>query len=112
MYGFTGYPHVTDTKGRCQLMTLTDYLRVVRKRWRLIVASLVVCVLASSAFVLTSTKKYEATAQIFVSTSGADDTTTDSLAQGNTFVQARVQSYTSVAKSPSVTEQGHHASSA
>ena len=84
-------------------MTLNDYLRVVRKRWRLIVASLVVCVLAGSAYVLTSTKKYEATAQIFVSTSGADTTTTDSLAQGNTFVQARVQSYTSVASSPEVT---------
>lgn len=86
-------------------MTLNDYLRVVRKRWRLIVASLVVCVLASAAFVLTSTKRYEATAQIFVSTSGADDTTTASLAQGNTFVQARVQSYTSVASSPDVTSQ-------
>ena len=86
-------------------MNLTDYLRVARKRWLLIVASLVVCVLASSAFVLTSTKKYEATAQIFVSTSGADDTNTAALAQGNTFVQARVQSYTSVALSPSVTSK-------
>ena len=85
-------------------LSLRDYLRVLRKRWRLIVAVLLVCVLAGAAVLLSSSKKYEATAQIFVSTAGAADTTAADLAQGNTFTQARVQSYTSVANSPSVTE--------
>ena len=85
-------------------MSLRDYIRVLRKRWRLIVAAVIVCLLAGSAYLLTSTKKYEATAQIFVSTAGANDTTAADLAQGNTFTQARVQSYTSVANSQSVTD--------
>src|SRR5450755_4285462 len=64
---------------------------------------LVVCVMLGSLYLLSSTKKYEATAQIFVSTAGAQGTTAVDLAQGNTFTQARVQSYTSVANSPTVT---------
>src|SRR5450755_871757 len=89
---------------RASTLSLRDYLRVLRKRWRLIVAVLLVCILAGSAYLLSSTKKYEATAQIFVSTAGAGDTTAADLAQGNTFTQARVQSYTSVANSPTVTD--------
>lgn len=85
-------------------MTLRDYLRVLRKRWRLIMAVLIVCVLAGAAFVLSSTKRYQATAQIFVSTAGQDGSSAADLAQGNTFTQARVQSYTSVAASPTVTD--------
>ena len=84
-------------------MSLRDYVHVLRKRWRIIVAVLVVCVLLGSLYLLSSTKTYEATAQIFVSTAGAQDTTAADLAQGNTFTQARVQSYTSVANSPTVT---------
>jgi capsular polysaccharide biosynthesis protein len=85
-------------------LSLRDYLRVLRKRWRPIVAVLLVCVLAGAAYLLSSTKKYEATAQIFVSTAGAGATTAADLNSGNTFTQARVQSYTSVANSPAVTE--------
>ncbi len=84
-------------------LSLRDYLRVLRKRWRLIVAVLLVCVLAGAGVLLSSGKKYEATAQIFVSTSGVDNTSAAALASGNTFTQARVQSYTSVANSPAVT---------
>jgi capsular exopolysaccharide synthesis family protein len=85
-------------------LTLREYLRVLRKRWRLIVIIAVVCVLAGTGFVLTSTKMYQATAQIFVSTAGLDGASAADLAQGNAFTQARVQSYTSVATSPTVTD--------
>lgn len=85
-------------------MSLIAYLRVLRKRWKLIVATLVACTLVGVVYVATSTKIYQATAQIFVSTAGADTATPAELAQGNTFTQARVQSYTSVADSPMVTE--------
>jgi capsular exopolysaccharide synthesis family protein len=84
-------------------VTLHDYLRVLRKRWWLIGAVLVVCLGAGVAFVFTTPKRYEATAQIFVSIAGANDTSAAALAEGNTFTQARVQSYTSVADSPTVT---------
>jgi non-specific protein-tyrosine kinase len=85
-------------------LSLRDYVRVLRKRWRIIATVLLVCVLAGSVYVLTSSKVYEATAQIFVSTAGADTATAADLASGNTFTQARVQSYTSVATSPTVTD--------
>ena len=86
----------------CQL-SLRDYIRVLRKRWRIIVAVLLVCVLAGALYVVTSTKIYQATAQIFVSTAGSDAASAVDLASGNSFTQARVQSYTSVANSPTVT---------
>lgn len=84
-------------------MSLRDFLRVLRKRWRLIAAAVLVCLVAAGGYTLTRDKVYQATAQIFVSTAGASDSAVD-LAQGNTFTQARVQSYTSVATSPAVIE--------
>ncbi len=85
-------------------MSLHDYMHLFRKRWRLIVATLVVCVAFGALYVLSRTKMYEATAQVFVSTAGSGGAKAADLVQGNTFTQARVQSYTSVATSPSVTD--------
>lgn len=82
-------------------MDLRDYARVLRKRWTLIVACTVLGILVAGGYVLASTKIFEATTQIFVATSAATDNT--QLAQGNTFAEARVQSYVSIATSPSVT---------
>ncbi|HEY2983408.1 MAG TPA: Wzz/FepE/Etk N-terminal domain-containing protein, partial [Jatrophihabitantaceae bacterium] len=61
-------------------MNLRDYLRILRKRWKLIAGLLVVCLAVGVALTLTTTTKYEATAQIFVSTATADDP--QQLAQG------------------------------
>lgn len=83
-------------------MDLRDYLRITRKRWKLIVALPLICILLTALYILHSPKLYQASAQIFVSTAGADDSSAADLAQGNTFTQARVQSYTSVVTSPAV----------
>ncbi len=51
-------------------MELQDYLRVLRKRWRVIAfVTLIVLALAAALTVLT-TRTYSATTQFFVSTSG------------------------------------------
>ena len=85
-------------------MTLRDYLRVLRKRWHLITVTLLVFVAGAAVHAFTEQKMYEATAQIFVSTAAADSGSVTDLNQGNSFTQARVQSYTSVANSPMVTD--------
>jgi capsular exopolysaccharide synthesis family protein len=83
-------------------MNIRGYFRALRNRWRIVLLLLVLSVAAGTAITVTTTKEYQATAQIFVSIATADDPS--QLAQGNTFTQARVQSYTSVATSPTVTE--------
>ena len=81
-------------------MELREYLRILRKGWP-IVLGFVVLGTALGVLVTASTKKvYEATVQVFVATSSS--ATALDLAQGNTFTQDRVQSYTSIANSPSV----------
>ncbi|WP_128381989.1 polysaccharide biosynthesis tyrosine autokinase [Streptomyces cavernae] len=78
-----------------------DYLRVLSRRWFVIA---LVTVLGTAAGVLASvlaTPEYRATATLFVSLQDGEDTS--QLYQGNSFTQARVQSYAEVATSPEVT---------
>ena len=87
-------------------MDLRDYLHIVRREWALILACVVLGVAAGVGLTLATTKVYEADVQLFVA---ADSTTVDGsqagLAQSNNFVQDRVQSYTSIATSPDVTQK-------
>ncbi len=82
-------------------MDLRDYLRVLRKGWPLILAFVVLGLAAGIGLTLATTKVYQADVQIFVATTTNGDSS--QLAQGSTYVQAQVQSYTSIANSPSVT---------
>lgn len=81
-------------------MDVRDYLRLVRKRWILIVAFVVGAIALGAVYTLATPKKYEASARMFVALDNGGDTS--QLAQGNSFAQARVQSYTQVATSPAV----------
>lgn len=81
-------------------MDLRTYLRVLRKRWRIVVATAIVLVALSSAYTALSTKTYASSLQFFVSTSGSSDAA--QLAQGSTFSQARVTSYTQLVTAPVV----------
>ncbi|WP_375504110.1 polysaccharide biosynthesis tyrosine autokinase [uncultured Jatrophihabitans sp.] len=83
-------------------MDLRDYLRVLRKGWPLILALVVLGLAAGIGLTLATTKVYQANVQVFVATTGNGDTS--QLAQGNQYVQQQVQSYTSFANSPAVTE--------
>jgi capsular exopolysaccharide synthesis family protein len=81
-------------------LDIRDYLRVLRKNWVLIALCAFISLLVGAGATLATTKQYRASAQIFVAIDSASDTS--QLAQGNTFTQARVQSYTSIATSPAV----------
>ena len=63
-------------------------------------ATVVVMVALASVFTLASTKVYQSNVQFFVSTS--DSTDSAQLAQGSTFSQARVTSYTQIVTAPVV----------
>ena len=81
-------------------MELQDYLSVVRKRWRVILLVLLLCVGLASAATLASTKIYESRTQFFVTTTGSDDSV--ALLQGNTFTQQRVKSYAQLLTTPRI----------
>ncbi|WP_373995760.1 polysaccharide biosynthesis tyrosine autokinase, partial [Streptomyces sp. NP160] len=83
-------------------MELTDYLRVLRKRWLSIVVLTALALAGAAAATLAATPEYQAQTKLFVRTSGASSTS--DLNAGNTFVQQRVQSYADVASQPKVLE--------
>ncbi|GAW51810.1 MULTISPECIES: polysaccharide biosynthesis tyrosine autokinase [unclassified Nocardioides] len=78
-------------------MELRDYLRVLRRRWPLIVACTVVVVAAAAAVTFTTTPQYQSSARLFVTTS-TTDTASDSY-QGGLFSAQRVTSYADLVKS-------------
>ena len=71
-------------------MELSDYLKIVRRRWALIAVSLLIALAAAAAVTITATPQYSSTARLFVSTprsAGSD------AYQGGLFSQQRVASY-------------------
>jgi non-specific protein-tyrosine kinase len=83
-------------------MDLRDYLRVLRRGWPLVLVCTVLGVAAGVGITLATTKVYRADVQTIVSVSSINSTS--DLAQGNSFVESSVQSYTSIANSPTVTD--------
>jgi capsular exopolysaccharide synthesis family protein len=82
-------------------MDLQDYLRVLRKRWRLILVCVLVAVAGAAAVTYVIKPSYSATAQLFVSTrNSAGDIA--GVYQGQLFSQAGVTSYADIIDSPSV----------
>jgi succinoglycan biosynthesis transport protein ExoP len=79
---------------------LKDYMRVIRKRWRIIVAVTLVVLAGAALLTALSPKIYEAQTQLFVSTAG--NSTTDSLLSGSSFTQQQVISYADVITTPTV----------
>jgi len=79
---------------------LKDYIRVIRKRWQIIVAVMLVVVAAAALATALSPKVYQAQTTLFVSTSGGSDT--NSLQAGSNFTQQRVKSYADVITTPKV----------
>ncbi len=81
-------------------MELQDYIRVVRKRWRIILSVMLLVIALAVTFTLLAPKTYASTTQFFVSTSDGDNVA--ALQQGNTFTQQRVKSYSQLLQSPKV----------
>lgn len=83
-------------------MDLHGYLRVLRRRWRWVVAILALCVGGAVAATSLATPIYRATAQLFISTS-AQDSVSD-LAQGSSFTFRQVTTYADLVTAPVVLE--------
>ncbi|WP_068397060.1 polysaccharide biosynthesis tyrosine autokinase [Kribbia dieselivorans] len=80
-------------------MELQDYLRIVRKRWHIIIAAVLVMVALAAIYNITATREYAASTKLFVSTTGSSS---DQLVQGSTFTQQRVKSYADVITTPKI----------
>jgi polysaccharide biosynthesis transport protein len=82
-------------------MDLRDYGRMLRKRWLLIVAFVVLGTAAGYAVSALATPVYEAQTQLFVSAQSSDATLADAN-QGGLFTQQRVKSYAQIVNTPAV----------
>lgn len=82
-------------------MEVSDYLAAVRRRWRVVVASVLLGVVAAVLVSWQTTPQYTATSQSFV-TLGGDDADTSGLYQESQFTVQRVKSYTQLVSSPLV----------
>ncbi len=71
-------------------MDLRDYLKVVLRQWRIIVAVLMTAVAAASVLTVRATPQYQSHARLFISTS---DQSASEAFQGGTFAIQRVSSY-------------------
>lgn len=81
-------------------MDLQDYLRVIRKRWPTILLTLLAVAALAGAYVWTAPRTYQATSQVFVSTTNSD--TSADLASGTTFMTKQIKTYADVVTSPTV----------
>jgi len=79
---------------------LKDYIRIIRKRWRIIVAVMLVVLAGAALATALSPKVYQAQTRLFVSTSGGSDS--GALLSGSNFTQQRVKSYADVITTPKV----------
>lgn len=81
-------------------MDLRDYLRIMRRDWLLILATTLVGILVGGSISVLTKPTYTAETQLFVAISSSGSV--QELQQGNTFSQARVQSYVKTVSSPLV----------
>lgn len=81
-------------------MNIRDYLRIFRRHWLFITAATLSGLLGGGALSVLVKSTYAAETQLFVAIQGSGSVT--ELQQGNTFTQARVQSYVMTVTTPVV----------
>ncbi|WP_104104464.1 polysaccharide biosynthesis tyrosine autokinase [Arthrobacter sp. 08Y14] len=81
-------------------MELREYLGILRRSWLMVISAVLTAVLVAALASLLAKPAYTATTQLFVSIQSSGSVS--ELQQGNTFTQARVQSYVKTAKTPAV----------
>ncbi|MEC3850820.1 polysaccharide biosynthesis tyrosine autokinase [Paenarthrobacter ureafaciens] len=81
-------------------MDLPDYLRILRRNWMIVCAGLLVGLLAGAVLSFAMPRSYTANTKLFVAIQNSGSV--QELQQGNTFTQARVQSYVQTATTPIV----------
>ncbi|MFE5484021.1 polysaccharide biosynthesis tyrosine autokinase [Streptomyces sp. NPDC056527] len=83
-------------------MDLRGYLKLLARRWPTVLICLLLGIIAAEIVTAVRTPVYEARTQLFVATrTGAD---TSELNQGQSFSQARVQSYSAIVATSQVTQ--------
>jgi capsular exopolysaccharide synthesis family protein len=80
-------------------MELTEYIRILRKNWLIIVTATLLGVGVAAGWSLTRTPLYDAQSTVFVSTQAGS---TQELQQGSTFTQSRVTTYSNLVTTPIV----------
>lgn len=75
-------------------MELRDYLRIMRRRWKLIVSCMLVAVAAAAAVTFNMTPQYASTSGLFVSTTPSSSS---EAYQGSLFSAQRITSYADLA---------------
>lgn len=81
-------------------MELSDYLRILRKNWLVLIVTIAVGLGGAAGFTLTRTPIYESSSTIFVSTQAGN--TAAELQQGSSFTQARINTYVGLVTTPIV----------
>lgn len=81
-------------------MILSDYLRVLRRNWLVIMACTLLGLGLSAIYSFSVTPTYTSHTRLFAATQASDSIS--DLQQGNSFTQARVQSYVETATTPLV----------
>ena len=82
-------------------MTVGRYLRVLRKRWKLLTVMVLLGLVAAGAITYVTPKTYASSATIFVSISSTQDEP-DALYQNSQFALNRVGSYTEMVHNPAL----------
>jgi succinoglycan biosynthesis transport protein ExoP len=85
-----------------RLVDLVEYVRLLKRRWVLLVVSVLVVTGAAAALAWTRTPIYQARTELFVSTSGVAPGDLSQTYQGGLFSQQRVRSYAKIVSSPTV----------
>ncbi|MBD8218533.1 polysaccharide biosynthesis tyrosine autokinase [Microbacterium sp. CFBP 13617] len=81
-------------------MELSDYIRIVRKNWLLIVAFTALGLVAVAGYTFTRTPVYESSSTVFVSTQTGS--TVAEIQQGSSFAQARMNTYVGLVSTPAI----------
>ncbi len=85
-------------------MDMSQYLRILREQWLLIVGCVMAATVIAGIVVWTATPIYQASTKLFVSTTTGDGPTgTSQVYQGSLFSQERVKSYADIVNSLPVT---------
>ncbi|WP_194420368.1 polysaccharide biosynthesis tyrosine autokinase [Microbacterium abyssi] len=81
-------------------MELSDYIRILRKNWLVIVVATLIGLAAAAGYSLTRTPLYESQAVVFVQSQAGS--TVSELQLGSTFAQSRITTYVTLVREPVV----------
>lgn len=83
-------------------MEITEYLRAIRRGWRIALAAVLACVTLAAVATALATPQYRSSSQLFVSATGAENPT--DLTQGSNFAQRQIATYADLVTAPIVLE--------